>query len=219
MISPDDKLQKRKLPDFFCVGVQKSGTTWVYNQLIQHPQVKIPLKEISFLNNPKGNMFWYYSLFSSCENYISGDMTPDYFLSPLAAYRIRKLGGKTFVILRDPRKRAISHYKFYRKRGIFKLSFKETFDLDLDQIKTRGNYLSQLKLFPNIKIYFFEEIMQNKEKFILDLESYLGLNEFIAKDLYFPVLKTTDNENLVCPEYDLTSLELYLNKDLKTIWT
>lgn len=163
-------------------------------------------------------MLWYYSLFSSCENYISGDMTPDYFLSPLAAYRIRKLSGKTFVILRNPRKRAISHYKFYRKRGIFTQSFEETFALDLDQIRTRGEYLWQLKLFPNIKIYFFEEIMNNKEQFILDLEAYLGLNQFIPKNLEITILKTDDDEKIDCPPYDLSQLEQYLNKDLKTIW-
>ena len=39
-----------KLPNFLIVGIQKAGTTSVYNYLEQHPQVYTsPIKETNFL--------------------------------------------------------------------------------------------------------------------------------------------------------------------------
>ncbi len=37
-----------RLPDFICAGAQKCGTTWLYVQLSQHPQVFMPGKELNF---------------------------------------------------------------------------------------------------------------------------------------------------------------------------
>lgn len=37
-------------PDFICIGLQKSGTTWVFKNLILHPDVYLtPVKEVKFL--------------------------------------------------------------------------------------------------------------------------------------------------------------------------
>ena len=39
-----------KYPNFLIIGVQKSGTTSIYNYLGQHPQVYMsPIKETNFL--------------------------------------------------------------------------------------------------------------------------------------------------------------------------
>lgn len=38
-----------KNPDFLCIGIQKAGTTWLYNNLKNHPQVALPVfKELHF---------------------------------------------------------------------------------------------------------------------------------------------------------------------------
>lgn len=38
-------------PDFICIGAQKAGTTWLYDNLIGHPQVWMPpVKEIHFFD-------------------------------------------------------------------------------------------------------------------------------------------------------------------------
>ncbi len=43
-------------PCFVCVGVQKAGTTWLYNNLCQHPDVWMPpVKEIHFFDTVSPN--------------------------------------------------------------------------------------------------------------------------------------------------------------------
>lgn len=38
-------------PDFVCIGAQKAGTTWLYENLIKHPDVWMPpIKEIHYFN-------------------------------------------------------------------------------------------------------------------------------------------------------------------------
>lgn len=40
-----------KGPDFVCIGAQKGGTTWLYDNLVHHPAVWMPpVKEIHFFN-------------------------------------------------------------------------------------------------------------------------------------------------------------------------
>ena len=36
-------------PTFLCIGLPKTGTTWLYTQLKQHPRVFLPYKEINYL--------------------------------------------------------------------------------------------------------------------------------------------------------------------------
>jgi hypothetical protein len=41
------------LPHFLCIGVPKAGTTWLYNNLRQHPRIWLPpLKEIHYFDRP-----------------------------------------------------------------------------------------------------------------------------------------------------------------------
>lgn len=47
---------KRQGPDFICIGAQKAGTTWLYDQLVHHPQVWLPvIKELHYFNFEKPN--------------------------------------------------------------------------------------------------------------------------------------------------------------------
>ena len=42
----------RPLPDFLVIGVQKGGTSWLFDQLRQHPKVWMPpFKELQFFNH------------------------------------------------------------------------------------------------------------------------------------------------------------------------
>ena len=39
------------LPNFLCIGAEKSGTTWLYHNLKKHPQIWMPpVKEIHYLD-------------------------------------------------------------------------------------------------------------------------------------------------------------------------
>ena len=92
----------QRLPDFFIIGHEQSGTTALYRMLRLHPQIFMPdLKEPRFfmrdpgsqLPNPKGvyphTLDEYLSLFdaASPEQRV-GEASPQYIRSPAAARRI-----------------------------------------------------------------------------------------------------------------------------------
>ncbi len=43
---------KNKYPNFYCIGVQKAGTTWLHENLSKHPAIFLPfLKEVQYFNH------------------------------------------------------------------------------------------------------------------------------------------------------------------------
>ncbi|MGK0489110.1 MAG: hypothetical protein ACJAXB_002302 [Candidatus Endobugula sp.] len=46
------------IPDFLCIGAQKSGTTWLYHQFRKHPQIWLtPVKELHYFDKPHINRY------------------------------------------------------------------------------------------------------------------------------------------------------------------
>jgi hypothetical protein len=105
------------LPNFLCVGVEKCGTTSLYALLKQHPDIGLSrYKETQFFNTywDKG-LEWYQEKFShipaSCHTI--GEITPAYHRFPEVIPRIKQVLGekvKIIILLREPRRRAFSHY-------------------------------------------------------------------------------------------------------------
>jgi hypothetical protein len=114
----------RMLPDFLIIGAQKSGTTFLYQFLAQHPRVKPAfVKEIHYfdLNFRKGTN-WYRSHFPlqirNTRTFITGEASPYYLFHPHAARRASMVvpEAKLIVLLRNPVDRAFSHYQHQVKR-------------------------------------------------------------------------------------------------------
>ena len=102
------------LPNFLGIGAKKAGTTWLWANMSQHPEIFLPPnKEIQFFNwNFHKGLDWYSSHFTSPAFKIYGDITPDYSSLPVEkiAY-IKKIMPKVKIILllRHPIDRAWSH--------------------------------------------------------------------------------------------------------------
>ncbi len=44
-------MNKKSYPNFLCIGAQKAGTTWLFINLLQHPEIWLPpIKEIHYLS-------------------------------------------------------------------------------------------------------------------------------------------------------------------------
>src|SRR5690606_11946368 len=67
-------------PDFICIGAQKSGTTWLYENLKLHPDIFMPdKKELHYFNlNYHTSLAYYNSYFEKDSNRIKGEITPAY---------------------------------------------------------------------------------------------------------------------------------------------
>lgn len=138
----------RVFPSFIIIGCAKSGTTSLYNYLIQHPAV-FPAykKEIHYFSKyyERGDN-WYRTYFCTNiykkikyprGNTVTGEATPYYIFHPLAALRVKKVlpDAKIICILRNPVDRAYSHYSMMVRLGYEHQSFKEAINEEYKRLK------------------------------------------------------------------------------------
>lgn len=122
--------EPRELPGAVILGAQKCGTTSLHGYLVQHPGVIAPLrKEVHYfdVNYGRGE-HWYRAHFGRTgEPGLNLDSSPYYLFHPLVPQRLAALlpGAKLIVLLRDPVRRAYSHYWHERDRGRESLSFED----------------------------------------------------------------------------------------------
>lgn len=109
----------RTLPDFACVGALKSGTTDLASYLMQHPSILAPLtKEIGHSNTEAWKIF--YPTVKEMDRVrretgyaLSGHFDPlIHNLDLIDNYYAARPDAKIVLMLRDPVKRAYSHYKW-----------------------------------------------------------------------------------------------------------
>lgn len=114
-------------PDFLIIGASKSGTTYAFNLLRQHPQLCLPKeKELNYFdyNFNKGKK-WYRHLFpfKTTKGKITGEASPCYLYHPYAAERAFNYNPnfKLIIFLRNPVNRAISNY--FMKMNAYNFNF------------------------------------------------------------------------------------------------
>ncbi|MCS6884817.1 MAG: sulfotransferase [Acidobacteriota bacterium] len=140
----------RVLPDFLVIGVQKAGTTSLFNYLIEHPGILPTVrKQMHYFDNRyERGEDWYRSHFPmelqlryrerrlgyKC---LTGEATPYYIFHPHAPRRIRSLlpKAKLIVLLRNPVDRAYSHYNHEVRKGAEKLSFEEAIEKEAERLR------------------------------------------------------------------------------------
>jgi hypothetical protein len=113
------------------VGPQRTGTTWLYECLREHPQLCFPagVKETSFFGERFSKGWpWYEAHFQHRrEGQLCAEVAAVYFDIPEAAQRIRDHNSKCRVIitLRDPVARSYSLYLHHWKKGRLNCDFRE----------------------------------------------------------------------------------------------
>lgn len=132
----------RGLPAALIIGAQRSGTTSIFNYLVQHPRVLSPLgKEIHYfdLHYARG-VRWYRGRFPyGCRlrgGVMTIDASPYYLAHPLAPERASRLlpEAKLVAVLRNPVERAYSHYQHEARDGRETLSFAEAIERESQRL-------------------------------------------------------------------------------------
>lgn len=149
-------------PNFFIVGVQKSGTTSLWECLLQHPCVLFRAKkEMHYWEgrNYDASLQWYESHFpgwlekkiragARSGPLLSGEATPVMGNGTNAPTRLREAypNLRILVMLRDPVQRAYSHYKHLRRHHPENVpqNFREALE-EVKDITRRGMYASHLR--------------------------------------------------------------------------
>jgi len=128
--------------DFLLIGAQKSGTSWLWDKLDQHPGTDLPAqKEIHYFGGVelyRQGPAWYYAHFQDLNpDLLTGEASTSYLFDRLPywhndsqeieyaadAQTIPELvaaenpDAKIVVVLRDPVRRAISAYRHWTKKG------------------------------------------------------------------------------------------------------
>ena len=118
---------------FFIIGVQKGGTTALFEYLRHHPQVYMPPeKEAEYFTegDPTTESWKAYRdrfLTPGREVEAIGTASPQYMCDVRVPARMAATvpDARLIAVLRDPIARAVSHYKMCRRRGDEKRSFTE----------------------------------------------------------------------------------------------
>jgi hypothetical protein len=115
-------------PDFVGVGVQKGGTSWWYELILEHPDVyqraDVP-KERHYLSRfcvePFGpaEAACYRGWFPRAAGTVTGEWTPDYFAHPWVAPLLAQVApdARILVLVRDPVERFRSGLTFRLRHG------------------------------------------------------------------------------------------------------
>ena len=123
-------------PNFFILGAGRSGSTFLWDLLRQHPNIFLTSpKEPNFFCKPyQGikNPIDYFELFDSVsDEAIRGEASHAYLSNPTTAKVLKALfpESKFVVILRNPADRAYSLYHWMRRNG---LEYINTFEAALE---------------------------------------------------------------------------------------
>jgi Sulfotransferase domain len=103
-------------PDFIGIGAQRSGTSWIYACLFEHPHLCLPRKEIHFFSRERNwsrGFEWYEAIFAGCPpDAVAGEFCTSYLNDAETPARIRQRYPEVRLIvsLRHPVDRAYSNY-------------------------------------------------------------------------------------------------------------
>jgi hypothetical protein len=207
----------RTSPAFLIVGAQKAGTTFLHHELVRHPQVRAPLtKEIHYLDDHFARgLAWYLGHFPASNSVITGESSPGYLFHPHAARRARQLlpGVRAIVLLRDPVRRAYSHFQHERRLGFeSETSFARAVEREPERTRhelerlrnephyvshaarhftyvTRGEYAEQLRRWTEalgddrVKVVFSSDLFGSPRAVLDEVERFLGLDPWQPYEL------------------------------------
>lgn len=121
---------------FFIIGAQRCGTTFLYHQLDEHPEICMakPVRPEPkfFLNKSlyeKGRDYYINRYFKECTERVKGEKSTSYIEFEEAQKRIKSFfpDAKIIIVMRNPVKRALSNYQFSYKNGFEKRTLEEVF--------------------------------------------------------------------------------------------
>lgn len=198
-----------RLPTFYIPGAAKSGTTALYHYLAQHPQIYLPsFKEPSFYNThsfyARGVSFYLNQYYRGADSYPAvGDATPGYLAGGrVVAERIRETHGEQtpqfVILLRDPVRRAWSHYLHKRRDAQEPETFERALELEPQRLRDPnpdlfwigyfrdGLYAQQLRLWysyfdpDTCLVVLSDELRHKRQQTLTTIFRFLGVDDDVA---------------------------------------
>ncbi len=179
-------------PDFIHIGPGRTGTTYIFKILGQHPEIALPRsKEINYFNRnyDKGEK-WYFSYFQTPSGKISGDFSNLYFSNNNALKRIASElpDIKVICVLRNPYDRALSNFFYQQRSGsiapglTYTKALEKHPDLTAQDVFSRQLSLCHELFGDRLFIGFYDDLKQNPESFFASLFEFLGVSPNFKPD-------------------------------------
>ena len=189
-------------PNFFIIGAPKCGTTSLHAYISTHPDVYMCTpKEPNFFTSQQiteqglyykakciSNTNDYINLFTQgCNCKIRGEASVSslFYTKTATAIHTFNPDAKIVAVLRDPIKRAMSHYLMDKRLGYVNkdldVIFRQGEGLHFQQYFELGLYAKQLSeyiaVFPEnqIRLYLFDDLCNDKEAVLTDLCQFLSI--------------------------------------------
>jgi len=229
------------LPNFLCIGAQKSGTTSMWHLLNAHPDIYMSAtRETRFFFDDilyqEGLAKYEIKYFSNWDGQkMSGEKCPEYLCGPNVAERIfGSLGADTkfIVCLRNPAQRAFSQYRHNLVMLRESRSFEDALAEDAANTKlnkpqlpaygyiSRGMYATQIQAYLNffaidrfLFTSFENEIISDQESLSQRVYHFLEVNPFLPKGLPF-ISGKPPLENMRV-QYDQANKVLEISNEVK----
>jgi Sulfotransferase domain len=211
---------------FFIAGAQRSGTTYLYQQCAEHPQIEMALpvrpEPKYFINqwNAQSTAASYFDRYfgHKAGATVYGEKSTSYIEIESAAQRVADLipDAKIVFVLRNPVERAISNYLFSVKHGVEQAPLTEAMyneeqrrhNYDPTKISVspfaylqRGRYIDYIRMYeryfaPERMHIMIYEQMTNDISVIQQLYSFLGVDATFVSQARDEVINGNDNESV-----------------------
>ena len=204
--APNAVKSDKRTPTFLIIGVQKAGTTSIYNYLKQHPQIYMsPVKETGFFERDweqapaevqrrkkNGIVTWdrYQQLFdgASEQHLALGEASPNYMLnyrSSAEQIQRRLPDAKLIAVLRNPVQRACSDYLMHLRDAVGKptpLAEQVRSRSHASYMLLKGKYYESLKYFMDrfgrsrVDAFLYDDLRQDSQGFMGELYRSVGVS-------------------------------------------
>lgn len=228
--------------DFIGIGAQKTGTSWLYENLNRHNKIRFPGgKEIHFWDQHYARgIRWYLSLFEDIPGKVSGEITPAYAI--IEENLIQECFDlnprcKIIYVIRNPIERAWSSALMALARA--EMTFNEASDQwFIDHFKSsgslkRGDYEKCIKnwcsVFPRkqLLIVRYELINKNPYEVLKTACQHIGvdghffdsideglLRNYVRKGPGYPIRQSLIDVLVELYQPKIKSLSRYLHEDI-----
>ena len=227
---------------FIIAGVQKGGTTALFDYLVSHPSLAMAAeKEVHFFDDD--TLDWsspdydaYHARFPALDARLRGEATPAYLYWPDSLERIAAYNPamKLILVFRDPVERAWSHWRMERSRGFEPLSFSEAIREGRSRVSAgqngahrtfsyveRGFYGAQLRrlfsIFPREQVFLGASRLLRAEPalFLRNVCDFLNVAALEDVEPIRSLQGRTDGEFETLPPEDALYLRQLYADDLK----
>lgn len=162
-----------KLPLLIGIGPQRTGSTWLYEQLKRIVDLPHGIKEPQFFDRhfSKG-ISWYAAHFDPGSSLPAGEIGPTYFHDCAAAKRIKQTlpHCRIFATLRNPVDRIYSLYNLLGQYGLEHRSLKDAFRSHptiVESSKYATHVARWQMLFPeDFKVFLYDELKRSPQNYL-----------------------------------------------------